>query len=73
MKSSTEKRTEFAIIATTLIWFFWAGAAALDHVGRYQLDAVYSCAIDFSEAEHAARCRNELDGFGSLIILTGAK
>ena len=55
--------------AVCLIAFALMNAAVSDSVSTYQLDAVYLCAIEFNEAEHKARCRNELDGFGHLLIL----
>ena len=56
----------FGLIAIVLFCVF---ASTLGNVGQYQIDAVYSCSIAFTEAEHKARCRNELDGFGHLVIL----
>ncbi len=52
-----------------LIAFALVNAAISDSVSTYQLDAVYACSIQFTEAEHKARCRNELDGFGHLLVL----
>lgn len=60
-------------IGVSLIAFALVNSAIADSVSTYQLDAVYLCSIEFSETEHAARCRNELDGFGHLVILSGAK
>ena len=60
-------------IAVSLIAFALVNSAIADSVSTYQLDAVYLCSIEFTETEHQARCRNELDGFGHLVILAGVK
>jgi hypothetical protein len=57
---------EYALFGLIAIVFFVVGAAALDNVGEYQLNATYNCSIKYNEQEHQRWCRNELDGFGSL-------
>ena len=50
--------------------FFAVGAVTLDHVGRYQLNAVYACSIEYTDVERKQRCRlYGRDGFGSLVVL----
>ncbi len=53
-------------VAISTIAVTWMMAETLNHVGEYQLDAVYNCSIKYNEQEHQRWCRNELDGFGSL-------
>ena len=59
-------------ISLSVIWFSWVNAQVLDSIGNYQLNATYLCAIEFTEAEHKAQCRGELDGFGHLRVLLPA-
>ncbi len=51
------------------IVFFKVGALTLGSVGTYQLNASYFCNVTATEVQHRAQCRNELDGFGSLLVL----
>lgn len=59
-------------ISLCVIAFSWVNAQVIDSIGIYQLNATYLCAIEFTEAEHQAQCRNELDGFGHLLVLLPA-
>ena len=59
-------------ISLCVIYFAWVNAQVIDSIGVYQLNATYLCAIKFTEAEHKAQCRNELDGFGHLRVLLPA-
>jgi hypothetical protein len=72
MRNQTDKAIELSLFGIIAVIITCVAVACLDNVGTYQLDATYSCSIEFTEAEHKARCRNELDGFGHLLVL-GAK
>ncbi len=51
------------------VMFAQVMALALDSVGVYQLNAAYFCSVEATEIQHDMQCRNELDGFGSYLVL----
>ncbi len=60
------------IFGIILITFALFGAAIVDNDSQAQLDIMYTCYNEYTEAEFAQYCRNELDGFDHIIDLQGS-
>jgi len=62
--------TKILLAGAGAIIFTALNAEISRNVSEYQLNAFYSCYVEFSEKEFSERCRNELDGFGHLTVLS---
>jgi len=67
-----DRITNIIIVGIILIVFAELEADILDNVGQAQLDIAYNCYIEYSEIEFSKYCRNELDGFGHYVDLSGS-
>ena len=61
------RTVEISLVGVFLVLIACVGAATLDNVGEYQMQANWNCYHLYDEYEFMRFCRNEKDGFGSLI------